>query len=77
MVQPRAETRAGLVLAWTVTLMAILAIGLVMVTAPMPQLTDAATMGVAAPAGATHAVTPIGAGAPIDHEPPAAAGADA
>jgi hypothetical protein len=65
-VRPRAETRAGLFLAWSFTVLAILAIGLVVVTAPMPQLTDAATTGLAAPSTAKAPALPTGAATPVD-----------
>ena len=45
LVQPTSGTRTGLVLAWSFTVMAILAIGLVVATAPLPQLSAAATSG--------------------------------
>lgn len=47
-VQPMKGTRTGLVLAWSVTVMAILGIGLVVATAPLPQLSAAANSGTAA-----------------------------
>jgi hypothetical protein len=58
-------TRAGLVLAWTFTVTAILAIGLVAVTAPLPQPNAAST----ATAG-----SPSGAAAPVQKQHDAATG---
>jgi hypothetical protein len=56
-VQPMKGTRTGLVLAWSVTVMAILGIGLVVATAPLPQLSAAASSGTAA---STSAGAPAG-----------------
>ena len=51
LVQPMSGARTGLVLAWSFTVLAILAIGLVVVAAPMPQL-SAASAGAAGPVAA-------------------------
>jgi hypothetical protein len=77
LVRPRAETRAGLYLAWSFTVLAILAIGLVAVTAPIPQLTDAATMGVAAPSTAKGPALPTGSETAVDGKISTVAGVDA
>lgn len=60
--QPMGETRTGLVLAWSVTLTAILAIGVVVATVPLPQL-SAAALGSATAAAPATLQPPPGSGA--------------
>lgn len=77
LVQPTSGTRTGLLLAWSVTVTAILAIGLVVVTAPLPQLSAAATSATAASASVA---VPTGTDLPAQHRlspPPASGGLDA
>ncbi len=59
--QPMGGTRTGLVLAWSFTLTAILAIGLVVATVPLPQL-SAAALGSATAAAPAALRPPTGSG---------------
>ncbi len=65
--QPLSVTRTGLVLAWSFTVVAILAIGIVVATAPLPQLSAAATTGtgLALPATTPAAAEPLAATRPV------------
>ena len=81
LVQPMSGARTGLVLAWSVTVMAIVAIGLVVVAAPMPHLSAASASGTATSASAGG---PAGHQLPLelpvqqrDRQPAAAGGLDA
>lgn len=71
LVRPMSGARTGIVLAWSFTVLAILAIGLVVVAAPMPQL-GAASAGTAGPVAA-HPSAQL----PGQHDAAATAGLDA